>query len=416
MKLWPVLAGIAASGLVAPQLVSCSGARSTPISSTEPKHSHRSTIKPTGTLHVVVTRANSSPYRLVDMNDRGDVLYLASKRGAKIREYIHEYKGNLVERREAKDGNNFSLCPSGLLFQDLRDPFQELVPSAEFPFNADLGMPKLFSDGSVLVIRSKHDRMNAREHYALDRDTQSEMPLKLVVSTGTRVSPVLSKSPPRPAAPTVGGPPVLLSSGSGSAGTGMGSVQLYSRIKEIYASAAPITLLEKGDSDVIWIREHFGNSKTGKDELLKISGPKPTNVSMPTGYSNVMRVVNTGGLVAATFGNLGDEQPIRSYVLTESTWKELPMPNVFEFSFVQKILFNGSIVGFVTTSDGKSIRQVVWKGDSLAILNDLPGWPKQGQLTIIMLTTRSGQLYVRSVLNSESNAGDYYLLSILVEP
>lgn len=410
MKTWRFMVGIIVSGILGLQLVSCSGTEphQTPSSVASESHSYRPPIRATGTLHVVVTRATSSPYRLVDMNDRGDVLYLASKRGERIREYVHEYKGTLVERREARDWNNYNLCPDGQLFRDLRDPLPELAPSIEFPFGADLEGLKLFSDRSVLAIRSKHDPKFGKDLYVLDRDTQSETPLKVVSNPGAMISTALTNAAPRPATSMGGGQP----SAGGSNGTGVGSVQFYSRSKEIYASASPMTLLEKGDTDSIWIREHHGNSKSGSDKLIRIDGTSPTEVPLAARYSSVFRVCNTGNSVAATFGTVGGEQPIRSHVLDGKKWKELPIPAGFEFSFVQKILFDGSIVGFVTTADGKSIRQVLWKGDSVAILNDLPGWPKGGIFTIIMIATRGGGLYVRNVLNSESSAGDYYLLSI----
>ncbi len=185
---------------------------------------------------------------------------------------------------------------------------------------------------------------------------------------------------------------------------------------KLYKSNSPLTLLELSDEGTIWIRERNGNNANGNDKLIRIDPKSSEEIRFPTGYKDVMRVANTGANLVATFGKIEGDQPKRAHLRVNQGWHELPIPEGYDFSFVQKVLTNGAMIGYVTTADGKNIRQVEWLGDACVILNDLPNWPKQGLMSVIILANRKGDIYVRNVLNTDTNASEYYLLNVSITP
>jgi hypothetical protein len=179
-----------------------------------------------------------------------------------------------------------------------------------------------------------------------------------------------------------------------------------------YTSKYPLTILDIDDHENVWVRESTDPNKATQDHLLKFTGQKFERISLPPGYGGVDRVSCTGTMIAATFGNSIGPEPYRTFVRTGSEWKELPIPKGSVFSFVQKIFNNGLILGFVTDENRQNLQQVVWKDDSIRLLNELPAWPKKGQFSIVTRATRTGDLYVRSVLNTENGASENYLLNV----
>ena len=75
-------------------------------------------------------------------------------------------------------------------------------------------------------------------------------------------------------------------------------------------------------------------------------------------------------------------------------------------------MFDGLILGFVTDGELKHFRQVVWDGQKVAILDDLPNWPKAGQFSYIVQAARNGNIYVRDELDTGTGKSDYYLLRV----
>jgi predicted outer membrane repeat protein len=385
---------------------------------TIPQTAFRKPVEPNGTVSVTIKRVNIGNRRLADMNDRGDMLFLRSKRGAKIREYEHEFQGKSIEVRTVEEKIGLNLCPDGLLMPTIFDPICELNSPVEFPFGNDLNAPKCYANDNILIARRKHDVITKKDCYVLAKDSQSEISASLVDPSGrtsiiTSVKNITSISSRQATVFSQNSKTEPVSGGGALAGS---STIISKPGPDLYQSQYPITTLEKSDVDVIWVREQLGNNMTGSDHLVRIEGTKHQEVPGPPGFSNVMRVSSTGSQVAATFGNIEKGQPVRSFLQIGTAWKELAIPKGFNFSFVQKVFLDGTILGFVTSANGKAIRQVVWRGESVTILNDLPNWPKQGLMTMIVLANRRGDIYVRSVLNTETNMSDFYLLHLSIGP
>ncbi len=361
--------------------------------------------KPSGTLTVVINRQDSTLGLLADINDRGDYLFLTSPRGAKIREYNHTFKGISVEKRSLEDTSTLRLCTDGHLATTSQLAEFDSTCPVGFPFETDPFKFNIDSDKSYFVVRTKHDLKTKKDHYGLDRDIQSP------------VSPNIVDSQSVENVPNSGIPDVQASSQSGfTSGSGsIGSATNSTTSKEIFSSAYPIALLSKSDLGTIWVREHYGNNSNGNDKLIRIDPISTEGIKFPTGYKDVMRVTHTGANLVATFGKIDGDQPLRAHLRVGKGWHELPIPEGYDFSFVQKVLTNGVMIGYVTTADGKKIRQVAWLGDACAILNDLPNWPKQGLMSVIILANRKGDIYVRNVLNTETNASEYYLLNLSIK-
>lgn len=184
-----------------------------------------------------------------------------------------------------------------------------------------------------------------------------------------------------------------------------------SQSKILYTTDQSLMILER-DGDRVWLRQSPGVDVVDQDKLLFFDQGTTKTIDFPEGYRSVSRVAATGDLLAATFGRFQGSQPLRSYRRIDNQWKELPIPNGFDFSFVQKIFDDGVILGFVTDQTLHRFQQVAWKGDSIAVLEDFPAWPKNGQFSFIVRATRSGNIYVRNVNDPVSGLSDYYLLSL----
>ncbi|MEI7987319.1 MAG: hypothetical protein WCI55_16985, partial [Armatimonadota bacterium] len=188
--------------------------------------------------------------------------------------------------------------------------------------------------------------------------------------------------------------------------------RIGSATKVYYTAPFPLNILEIEENETIWFKKSFGLKSQRRDELLKASGGKIQTIPYPLIYRTVDRVVATGTIVAATFGNTAEKEPIRSFIKNSNGWKELPIPPGYIFSYVQKVFNSGLILGFVTDQNRAEMKQVVWKDDSVAILNDMPSWPKLGQFSFVTRATRNGNIYVRSVLNTDVGTSENYLLNV----
>ncbi|MEI7987320.1 MAG: hypothetical protein WCI55_16990 [Armatimonadota bacterium] len=361
--------------------------------------------KPSGTLAVKINRQDSTLGLLADMNDRGDYLFLTSRSGVKLREYNHTFDGISVEKRSLEDTSTLRLSTGGHLATTSQLAEFDSTCPVGFPFETDQFKFNIDSDKSYFVVRTKHDPKTKMDHYGLDRDTQSSVSPNIVDSQGV-------KNVPNSDIPNGQASSQSRFSGAGS----FGSATTSTTSKEIFRSAFPIALLCNSDLGTIWVRERNGNNSNGNDKLIRIDPNSSEEIKFPAGYRDVMRVANTGENLVATFGKIDGDRPLRAHLRVGNGWRELPIPEGYDFSFVQKVMTNGAMIGNVTTTDGKNIRQVAWLGDACVILNDLPNWPKQGLMSVIILANRQGDIYVRNVLNTETNASEYYLLNVSIKP
>jgi hypothetical protein len=326
-----------------------------------PTKTYRSGIEPKGTFIPKLTRSEYNSLPLADMNDRGDYLFIGSPAEAEYREYVHIYGGKSVRSERQPIAARWGLTPNGNIVKriDIGSPFMAgrmnggLVGWA---FN-DLRFFRRFTDdGSIFYV------------------------------TSTQRKRILTSK--------------LVKEKTGS------PLQVY------YTSSYPLNILEIDPTETIWVKESVDPKSSNNDRLLKISAHRVEKIDFPSGYSSVDRVAVTGPTLVATFGSQSGIEPIRSFIRTKSEWKELPVPKGFVFSYAQKIFGDGMILGFVTDANRENMKQVVWKGDSVAVLNDQPSWPKLGQFSFVTRVTRRGDIYVRSVLNTENGASENYLLNV----
>jgi hypothetical protein len=323
---------------------------------------YRPTVSSKGTLSPKVVRSEYNYLPLMDMNDRGDYLFLSSPIGATYREFLHVYQGKSVSSGRLSSSSRWSLTPNGNIVKRVEQQFpigsgrinSGLVSLA---FNELRFYRRFTDDGSMIYVNSNLNK-------------SKQLVAKLVKD------------------------------------------RIGSETKVYYTATFPLNILEIEEDEVIWFKKSFGQKSEKRDELLKASGGLVETVPYPTSYSTVDRVAASGSIMAATFGSPKENEPIRSFVKNSNTWKELPIPPGYMFSYVQRVFSNGLILGFVTDQDRAEMKQVVWKEDSVAILNDMPSWPKLGQFSFISRATRNGNIYVRSVLNTDTGTSENYLLNV----
>lgn len=324
---------------------------------------YRATLPPSGAASIQLTRSKYNSMPLVDMNDRGDYLFLAASPSSPApRQYIHIFNGKSVKSEVVAASTRWMLTSSGKIISRTAtgrvSPFLtgRLGGTQNFwPYNELRFMSRFDEDGSSFGIQFI---MRNRTHsFAFERfgtDAKNEI---------------------------------------------------------LYQSARELQYIERSDNNTFWVREAT-DAKSINANLVRLSQGKSETVTLPQGYSAVERMAQTGEKVAGTFGNITSDQPIRSFVKVGNDWKELPIPPGYVFSYVQKIFTNGLILGFVTDASRDVARPVVWDGDKVAELEKLPSWPKNGTYSVITNATRRGDIYVRTVLNTSSGASESYLMHV----
>ena len=335
------------------------------------KRVYRAITLPTGTRVPKLVRSEYNKMPLVDVNDRGDFIFLTRPPDSEPLEYLHVYRGKSVSSGPVPSDTRWRLTPSGKIIKwhiggGMFPMFSygRVTGSSNgyLPFNELRFRTRIDDDGTVLNIQYVTAR---RQHfYALRRDY------------------------------------VL----------GLGEVGKVA--KEIKRYSQPVDLLEVDEDGAMWMRQYADQKNSQKSSLVKIVHDKSQTIAMPNGYGAVERVCVTGKNLVCSFGNFVSSEPIRSFSRVSGQWKELPIPAGFEFSYVQKVLYDGRIVGFITDANEENMKQVLWDGESVAILNDLPAWPKNGEYSFITNITRRGDMVIRNVLNTGSGTNESYLIHI----
>ena len=326
-----------------------------------PKREFRPVVEPIGMLAPTLARLEIGDYPLVDMSDRGDFLFLKSPIEAKYRQYIHTYQGKSVDSGKLPGNERWSLTKNGSIIKSLDrfPPFLGNRSGAGYfggPYNEIRFYRRVLDDGSLISVSTSSKNKQFFRKIARDK----------------------------PGQPT----------------------------KIHYTSIHPLSILEIDETESIWLKESIGTKEFEHDALVRLSADSIDNFPFPPNYATVERVAVTGKSIAATFANSAAGQPIRSFLQTNSGWKELPIPKGFEFSFVQKVLKSGEILGLITDQDREKVRQVLWKGDSVSILEEVPGWPRVGQYSFVSRANRNGNILVRCVTNSGNGTFENYMLKV----
>jgi hypothetical protein len=324
-------------------------------------------ILPQGTFAVKLERQPMPYQRLTSIGDGGELLFDTDD--GKI--YYNISKG-VTKEIHRKDSDPWpKMVPDG----HIEMSYGNSESNSNFPFETDRSDSGFFNDGSVLIVGVANMPGEKKAVYTLYRKWYS--PKIELTKRGDEI------------------------------------IELRSDI--IFRAPNRLALLEKSDNETIWVQDHNGSEHRGTDRLIRIQKGKETSVTMPAGYENVQRIAETKGMVVGTFGIFGGVKPFRSFLRIGSDWRELPIPKGYVMSFVQRVMFDGTVLGFVTNSDATKEKNVLWKGDKIAILDEQPAWPRQGPMSHSVLSNRTGLIYVQDQLNKNSQ-GDYYLLRISVTP
>jgi len=348
-------------------------------SSYNPLRTYKPGNPPTGTFSATIERLPLIKARLLAISDN-DVLFF--NRDTQNQEYVLVTGKKEQSLKRVPGDPDLRLRPNVPLRRSAYYPDPHLLPNGTVkmtygnPILGSNSTDSFFNDGSFLVGDVKNLPGHKRATYFLKRDWHSDAHF--------------------PASYTISPEPVTLL-----------------KSKEIYRADNPVRLLEKTEKDVIWIQDHRGTDSFGVDQLIRYAEGKSQVIAMPDDYKNVYLVAQTGDHIAATFGIVKGELPYRTYLKTSSGWTQLPVPAGYDFSTVKKIFRDGTVLGNISTSDSKKSKNVLWQGNNLVILDDLPGWPKQGRKTDCVMANRNGLVYVEED-NGPGNTRPPYLLKIHV--
>ena len=325
------------------------------------KRDYRPAVAPIGSFTPRLLTPEVPKNPITDMDDHGDLLYLISPDKAKYREYAVFRSGSLTSLGRSSTDSRYVLSGNGTPLKRIssgqfNSSSRTFADGVSSPYNENRFLRRFLDDGTSLVVRFYEQKRSFLFRLELDLDRATK--------------------------------------------------------KVLFSSPHAISLLERSDTGTMWVREQKKPSSIKDYTLWKIDGNHQIQVEFPDNYKAVDRVCQTGHTIAATFGNIDANDPLRSYIWSGDNWKELPLPDGYTCSFVQKVMFDGLILGFVTDGELKHFRQVVWDGQKVAILDDLPNWPKAGQFSYIVQAARNGNIYVRDELDTGTGKSDYYLLRV----
>lgn len=329
-----------------------------------PPRSYRPPIAPKSSFTPDLKRSTMSQYTIADMNDRGDFLFFSSTEHSKIRQYFHMYKGKQEDLGVFPSDYRLFLSTDG-------EVIKRRIPSQAGPTSQSrfISGPMISGYNEIRFFRRVNDDGSILNVHYEPKKRVPNFVLKL-----DRLK---------------------------------GDGETY------FSSHNSLVILDRPNDNLVWIKEAIGDKEELRDNLFRLEHKKLVPVQMPPKYQIVERVASNDKIVTATFRDHANIEPIRSFIqTTDRGWKELPMPSEYVFSFVQKVLDNGMILGIITDSNRMHAKQVIWKDDSVAVLNDLKAWPKNGQVAYVVQATRRGDLYVRNITDTASGTGDNYLLKI----
>lgn len=369
---------------------------------------NRPRVKPYGTLSVHLSRLRLPQLQMVSMTENRQYLFCTNENS---REY-DLYSGGSIRHLKAKAmASSYYLTPDGKPFESVFQSSAYGNSDIAFPYNNDAARIRLFPDGTVAVVRKIASFPGSRSENLSDPPkTQANNPgfFRSKLSQPPRLAKAPANFDPKKDYYSV----LKERHGMQALPDHKEAIGVLVGIEEIFRSNHLVSVLATDIPGQVWLQEHQGFVSAGKDSLILLKDGEIRRIPLPRGYTNVHRITQSGNRVAGTFGIIDGVAPFRSFIRDGLDWKELPLPEGFDFSFVQKILDNGLIVGFVTTWEGKDIRHVVWKGNSMAILDELPAWPKRGELSVVYMASRNGTLAVKNITDAVSGATEYYLLSL----
>jgi hypothetical protein len=334
---------------------------------------YRKGIMQTGTCPVSLEHMPMKYPGLIQISDHGSILYQPNRTVEKY-SYIRDGIETEISRDRNSPYDNPCILPNGSL---CHTPYYGFGNSQNFPILNEGNLSLIFDDTSYLRIDAMNVPGEKRSTFLVKRDWHE-----------------VSQKPDR-----------------------FGNRDKVVRSQTLFSAHESLSFLEKTEVGDLWIQDHDALQNRGTDKLIRLSDGHANQIHLPDGYKNVARISQTGNDIAGTFGKKNGEQPFRSFILAGNNWRELPTPLGFDYAFVQKVFTEGSIIGYVTSADLKTIRAVLWKGDQLSFLDEVKGWPKETGATFLpSLANRNGLICLEKVTRHEEyiqvNNQTQYLLKV----
>lgn len=171
--------------------------------------------------------------------------------------------------------------------------------------------------------------------------------------------------------------------------------------------------LERTSDDALWLLSRHPGKPHEKNLMLTRYHKSGTRIYPVPDTTTVVNKLGEGnGVIAACMTNLKEKRGEQILTYRDGKWTILPLPEGLGTARLLKVFDNGWILGECDESVRSGALTILWKEGVPIILNDLPGWPKNGLNTGVMSAARNGDIYVRSSVATVYGSDEYYLIHL----
>lgn len=348
----------------------------------------RMPVKSTGTIEVHLKRIAAPNSEVIDVGDQDQLLILEN---ALSRDYSTLVNGKREVLSKPFSGYVYRMLPSGKVVQSPDMTGHSGMSGLSYPYNSESDRSFLYADGSYLSAPPSHTgtlRSDGRPRAGGVGSQMVRSPSRANLYTLVRQIDSPSRAPGEP--------------------TVSPNTKFFDRV---FQARNQVTIQSVGEGSV-WVTESIGSHSGGQDILRHLTPKGAELVKLPKGYFHVNRIRETNGVTVATFGSAFDPQPYRTFMKSKDGWTELPVGTDYTSCFVQQVLADGRVLGFLCRDDMSRIEPVVWKGDRMGFLSKDPAWPKSGTQCLFACANKNGTFVVRSILDSRTNKSEYFALKL----
>ena len=198
-------------------------------------------------------------------------------------------------------------------------------------------------------------------------------------------------------------------------------LSIAGKTEELIRGLQPLEVRNIQHNGTIWVLEGEISLKGQPQNLLMIPPSQKsgiTRISLPKNVGLVSTVAGYGDEVTVTAGLVTSKIPNRAFATNVKSWKdgkvglwtELPLDDEYDCATARCMIAGGWIFGNCENVSGTKQASVIWKGNNIFDLANLPEWPKYGLKSLVVSWNQRGDLYVRNVLNLPTGDSDFYLL------
>lgn len=173
------------------------------------------------------------------------------------------------------------------------------------------------------------------------------------------------------------------------------------------------TILDRTSDNAIWML--IGNPErpgAPNQRLLRHQKGKSKYYPILNNRTQVSRLSEGAGVIAASMLTLRRNAIEQIYIYNGSSWDSLPRPKDTESCRLIKVMDNGWILGAADDPEHGQTLTILWKDKVPVVLNDLPGWPKNGAYTEVVGSARNGDLYVKNATGNTYGSEEFYLIHL----